>query len=96
MSVSINSGQLRLEMALRGWDAVDLARASRLSAATVSIALAGKPASAWCLDSVVDYVMEVVGGLRLVRRDEGGAGAAQNPLHCGFRNRIHGVLVVRR
>ncbi len=46
MSVSINSGQLRLEMALRGWDAVDLARASRLSAATVSIALAGKPASA--------------------------------------------------
>lgn len=46
MSISVNAGQLRLEMALRGWDAVDLARASRLSPATVSIALAGKPISA--------------------------------------------------
>jgi transcriptional regulator with XRE-family HTH domain len=46
MSVSINASELRREMARRGWDAIDLARAARLSPATVSAALAGKPISA--------------------------------------------------
>jgi len=46
MSVNINTAQLRLEMARRGWDAIDLARAARLSPATVSTALAGRPIAA--------------------------------------------------
>jgi len=43
MSVVVHSGRLRQEMSLRGWAAVDLARESRLSQATVSTALHGKP-----------------------------------------------------
>ena len=46
MSISLNQDRLRLEMARRGWDAIDLARAARLSPATVSTALAGKAISA--------------------------------------------------
>jgi transcriptional regulator with XRE-family HTH domain len=79
MSVSINSGQLRLEMALRGWDAVDLARASRLSAATVSIALAGKPISAKSVSLIAKAITntpadDVIN--RLVRRDSQDLGFA--------------------
>lgn len=43
MSIVVHPGRLRQEMARRGWAATDLARASRLSAATVSAALAGRP-----------------------------------------------------
>lgn len=43
MSVVVHPGRLRQEMARRGWAAVDLARESRLSQATVSTALRGKP-----------------------------------------------------
>jgi len=46
MSVVVRPGRLRHEMARRGWAAVDLARESRLSQATVSAALAGKPIAA--------------------------------------------------
>jgi transcriptional regulator with XRE-family HTH domain len=46
MSVNLNPGHLRYEMVRRGWDAIDLARASRLSPATVSTALAGRPIAA--------------------------------------------------
>lgn len=79
MSISVNSGQLRLEMALRGWDAVDLARASRLSAATVSIALSGKPISAKSVALIATAIMqnpanEVID--RLVRRDSQDLGFA--------------------
>ncbi|MGO9583572.1 MAG: hypothetical protein ACLP36_12250 [Acidimicrobiales bacterium] len=46
MSVTVRRAHLRQEMARRGWDAIDLARASRLSPATVSAALAGRPIAA--------------------------------------------------
>ena len=43
MSIVIHPGRLRQEMSRRGWAAVDLAREARLSQATVSTALHGKP-----------------------------------------------------
>ena len=43
MSVVVHPGRLRQEMVRRGWAATDLARESRLSNATVSAALAGRP-----------------------------------------------------
>jgi transcriptional regulator with XRE-family HTH domain len=43
MSVVVHPGRLRQEMARRGWAAADLAREARISHATVSAALAGKP-----------------------------------------------------
>ncbi len=42
----MHSGMLRQEMTRRGWAAVDLARVARLSPATVSAALAGRPIAA--------------------------------------------------
>jgi transcriptional regulator with XRE-family HTH domain len=45
MSVSVDPEVLRHEMARRGMSARDLARRTRLSPATVSNALAGKPIS---------------------------------------------------
>lgn len=41
MGVSINPNNLRRELARRGWSHSDLARAARLSHATVSAACAG-------------------------------------------------------
>jgi lambda repressor-like predicted transcriptional regulator len=46
VSVAIHPGVLRREMARRGWDATELAKQSRLSQATVSTALAGRPIAA--------------------------------------------------
>jgi transcriptional regulator with XRE-family HTH domain len=46
VSVVVHPGRLRQEMVRRGWAASDLARASRLSEATVSAALAGRPIAA--------------------------------------------------
>jgi lambda repressor-like predicted transcriptional regulator len=43
MSVVVHPGRLRQEMTRRGWAATDLAREARLSHATISTALAGKP-----------------------------------------------------
>jgi transcriptional regulator with XRE-family HTH domain len=43
VSVIVHPGRLRQEMARRGWAAADLAREARISHATVSAALAGKP-----------------------------------------------------
>jgi lambda repressor-like predicted transcriptional regulator len=43
MSVIVHPGRLHFEMARRGWAAVDLAREARLSEATISTALAGRP-----------------------------------------------------
>lgn len=43
MNHAVNSAALEREMMLRGWTGADLARESRLSAATVSAALAGRP-----------------------------------------------------
>lgn len=79
MSLSVNARQLRLEMALRGWDAVDLARASRLSTATVSTALAGKPIAAKSVAQIATAITqhpanEVID--RLVRGDSHDLGFA--------------------
>jgi len=49
MSVLVDGARLRLEISRRGWNSVDLAREARLSAATVSAALAGRPISATSL-----------------------------------------------
>jgi lambda repressor-like predicted transcriptional regulator len=46
VSVVIHPGRLRQEIARRGWSARDLAHEARLSEATVSAALAGKPIAA--------------------------------------------------
>ena len=46
MSVAVDPGRLKHEMARRGWQGVDLAREARLSQATISAALSGKPVSA--------------------------------------------------
>jgi lambda repressor-like predicted transcriptional regulator len=43
VSVVFHPGHLRREMIRRGWAATDLARESRLSQATISAALAGRP-----------------------------------------------------
>jgi transcriptional regulator with XRE-family HTH domain len=45
MGVAVNPDRLRLELARRGWSNTDLARAARLSHATVSAAAAGRPVS---------------------------------------------------
>jgi len=50
MSVIVHAGRLRFEMVRRGWSASDLARESRLSPATISAALAGRPIAAKSLD----------------------------------------------
>ena len=46
MSVNIDPSRLRREITRRGWSPVDLARAARLSPATVSAALNGRPIAA--------------------------------------------------
>lgn len=46
MSITVDAARLRHEIARRGWNAIDLARESRLSPATVTAALAGRPISA--------------------------------------------------
>ena len=79
MSVNVNPAQLRLEMARRGWDAIDLAHASRLSPATVSTALAGKPIAAKSVGLIANALIntpvnEVID--LLVRRDSADLGFA--------------------
>ena len=54
MSVSVDGARLRLEISRRGWNSVDLAKAARLSGATVSAALAGRPISATSLRLIAD------------------------------------------
>ena len=46
MGVTIHPGRLRQELARRGWSPIDLARAARLSPATVSAAMSGRPIAA--------------------------------------------------
>jgi hypothetical protein len=53
MSVVVNAVRLRQEIARRGWGSVDLARAARLSPATVSAALSGRPIAASSLNLMV-------------------------------------------
>jgi hypothetical protein len=46
VSVIVLADRLRFEIACRGWSGSDLARESRLSPATISAALAGRPIAA--------------------------------------------------
>jgi transcriptional regulator with XRE-family HTH domain len=48
----VRNTQLRFQMVRRGWSASDLARESRLSPATISAALAGRPIAAKSLDLI--------------------------------------------
>jgi len=59
MSVTVHAGRLRFEMVRRGWSASDLARESRLSPATISAALAGRPIAAKSLDLIGDSFTRV-------------------------------------
>jgi len=59
VSVIVHSGRLRFEMVRRGWSASDLARESRLSPATISAALAGRPIAAKSLDLIGDALTRV-------------------------------------
>ncbi len=54
VSVTVSTARLRQEMARRGWDAVHLAHEARLSPATVSAALAGRPIAASSLTLIAD------------------------------------------
>lgn len=45
MSVPVDPARLRYELAVRGMEAIELAKMARLSPATVSAALGGKPIS---------------------------------------------------
>ena len=59
MSVIVHAGRLRFEMVRRGWSGSDLARESRLSPATISAALAGRPIAAKSLDLIGDAFTRV-------------------------------------
>ena len=59
MSVVVHPGRLRQELARRGWAARDLAPESRLSEATVSTALAGKPIVARSLTLIIEALVRV-------------------------------------
>ena len=59
MSVTVHAGRLRFEMVRRGWCASDLARESRLSPATISAALSGRPIAAKSLDLIGDAFTRV-------------------------------------
>lgn len=50
MSVTVHPGRLRQEITRRGWSPLDLARAARLSPATISAALSGRPIAASSLN----------------------------------------------
>ncbi len=59
MGVVVHPGRLRQEMARRAWSAVDLARESRLSQATISAALAGRPIAAQSLGLIAEALTRV-------------------------------------
>lgn len=58
MSATIHPGRLRVEITRRGWSAMDLARESRLSPATISAALAGRPISATSLRLIAEALIQ--------------------------------------
>lgn len=59
VSVIVHPGRLRQEMTRRGWAASDLARESRLSQATISAALGGKPVAAKSLALIAKALSRV-------------------------------------
>jgi len=58
MSVTVHPGRLRQEIARRGWSPIDLARAARLSPATISAALGGRPIAASSLGLIAKALAE--------------------------------------
>ena len=54
MTVRLNAEQLNRELARRGWNATDLARASGCSAATISGARRGRPVSSTTLCKIAE------------------------------------------
>jgi hypothetical protein len=58
MSVAISPDNLRRELARRGWSHTDLARAARISNATVSAACAGHPVSTTTLRLIVSALAD--------------------------------------
>ncbi len=54
MTVRMNAEQLDRELARRGWNATDLARASGCSAATISGARRGRPISSTTLCKIAE------------------------------------------
>ena len=75
MSVVVHPGRLRQEMARRGWDARALAREARLSEATVSTALAGRPIAAKSLALIAQALLraptlDVIDNLLLLDPEE--------------------------
>ncbi|HUY73728.1 MAG TPA: helix-turn-helix transcriptional regulator [Candidatus Dormibacteraeota bacterium] len=54
MTVRMNADQLDRELARRGWNATDLARASGCSAATISGARRGRPISSATLCKIAE------------------------------------------
>jgi transcriptional regulator with XRE-family HTH domain len=74
MSVNVDSERLRQEISRRGWSSLDLARAARISPATVSAALHGRPIAASSLGLIAKAlastpVVDVID--RLLRGPEG-------------------------
>lgn len=59
MGVVVHPGRLRQEMARRGWAATDLAREARLSQATVSAALDGRPIAVSSLALIANALTRV-------------------------------------
>ena len=59
VSVIVHAGRLRFEMVRRGWSGADLAREARLSPATISAALAGRPIAAKSLDLIAETFTRV-------------------------------------
>jgi len=79
VSVTVDAQRLRQEIARRGWSAVDLARAARLSPATVSAALSGRPIAATSLNLMARALAEAPANELIERllygdRDERGPG----------------------
>ncbi len=75
MSVCLDASRLRRELARRGLSATDLAHEARLSAATVSAALAGRPITTTSLRLIAEVLMRVpvvdaIDGLLLRNPDE--------------------------
>lgn len=73
MSVTLRAARLRQEMARRGWDAVHLAHEARLSPATVSAALAGRPIAASSLTLIAGALQRapVLDGIDALILNEG-------------------------
>ncbi len=59
MSVVVHPGRLRQEMSRRGWAAADLAREARISQATVSAAVNGRPIAATSLGLIAQALSRV-------------------------------------